>query len=175
LREQLLAANNLLIGTTNLLLIGVPDTWCVAQGHAGPEVERWTQYRDRRWMTLGQAPYRLVDPHPQTPSLVRAEVELLVVARPAEAAPSDGRLLHPGEAGEVELAGHQAHFTYGSVMRGFLRGREVPALQVAWTCPRTCRHILLEYSASFVDGGPTATLADLAVLLQAQVAGVRCH
>ncbi len=176
MREQLLAANNLLIGTTNILLVGVPDTWRVARGHSGPEVERWSEYRTRRWMTLGQGPYRLVDPHPEQPALVRAEVELFITARPGEdATVAKHRLTTTGESGVMDLAGHEAHYTYGTVKRGFLRSSEVPALHLAWTCAETSRHLTVEYSASFQNGNVMATTDDLSQLLQALTQAIRCH
>lgn len=88
---QLLAANNVLLGTTNLLITGLPDGWQLVEGYAHPEVDAWSEYGDVRWVSRGHGVYRLVEPHPGRPGLVRCEVELTVSAVPAAG--------HGGEGG----------------------------------------------------------------------------
>lgn len=157
-REQLLAAHHLIMGTTNILTVSLPEGWRLTDGHAAPEVDRWTEYRGCRWMSQGRAPYRLVEPHPGQPGLVRAEVELLVTAAPLERA-----------------AGHNAAVTHTTVKRGLLRQREVPSALLTLECPQTGRRLMLELVAGLRGGAPTAAAEDLDRLLNAMAAGLSCH
>lgn len=178
MREQLLAARNFMMGTTNILLFTVPDTWSLADGYASPEVEEWTEYSQRRWMARGRAPYRLVEPHPEQPGLVRAEVELLVTAVPWRlGAPGPGRfrLVHVADSGWLEWSGHPVEYAFGTVKRGFFPSREVEALHLRFECQPTARRITLELTASYRGGSGAATRQDLEALLAALGEGVCCH
>lgn len=186
MRAQLLAAENALIGPTNILLIGLPDAWRVARGYAEPELDQWREHAGSRWMSRGMAPYRLVEPHRERPHLVRAEVDFEIRARPVRArqrqpegqpeqTPPLGRLVATDEVGTVSLAGHEARFAFGRVRLGLFPRREVPALQVMFTCPESGRHLRLVWNASLRDGRVTAGREDLAALLRALSEGIRCH
>lgn len=157
MHEQLLAADNLVMGTTNILVIAVPEGWRIINGHAAPEVDGWSEYRERRWMSQGQAPYRLVEPHPDQPGMVRSEVELVISAKPTHA--SD----------------HSTRHTFGTVKRGFLPRRDVPALRLQVDCPQTGRRIQLDLQSSIRNGMPTAAREDLERLLKVLTEGLRCH
>lgn len=175
MRQRLLAANNLVMGTANILLIAVPDTWRVADGYATPEVDRWSEFRERRWMMDGHAPYRLVEPHPEADGVVRAEVELLIQAVPLKSPAVRPRLASVAEVQQVELSGHQAEVTFGTVRRGLFPPRTVPALHIGMACPATGRRLTLDLNAALRGSSPAATEEDLAALLEALKAGLGCH
>ncbi|HYG60894.1 MAG TPA: hypothetical protein VD902_22680 [Symbiobacteriaceae bacterium] len=162
--SQLLAANNMLIGTTNMLVTGLPEGWRLLEGYARPEVDEWTEYRDYRWVSRGQGVYLLVEPHPEQPGLVRAEVEFTVSASPT---------LVPTPGGEpFAVGGHEGFRYQGSVPKGLLPRRIMPALKVEWICPHTRRLLRI-----MLNGMPPAPLDSVALgrLLSQVAAGVQCH
>jgi hypothetical protein len=156
MKQQLLAANHFVMGTTNILMIALPDTWRLLDGYAAPEVDRWSECGERRWMSQGRAPYRLIEPHPEHPGLVRAEVELMITATPG-------------------AGGHEVRHAFTAARRGLLRRTEVPALHLEVGCPETGRRLRLEFSAAVRDGTPAADRADLERLLEALTTGMACH
>ncbi|MGE5675172.1 MAG: hypothetical protein ACM3XM_15085 [Mycobacterium leprae] len=179
MREQLLAADNFVMGTTNILLIALPDGWRMLEGHAAPEVERWSTYRDRRWMLEGRAPYRLVRPHPDKPQLVAAEVELCITAKSASGRYPRGNRLDYKETGQVAVGEHKGQYRLGTIRRGgllgLLPGMAVPALHLDLLCFETGRRIHLELNALRRGHEPTATESDLRALLRALQDSFRCH
>lgn len=176
MREQLLAANNFVMGTTNILIITLPDSWRMLEGHSAPEVDLWSEYRERRWMRKGQATYRLVQPHPEEPGLVRGEVELLVTAVPAErSAVRPARRVRFTRSGQIQIGGHEARYQFGTVRHGLIHAREVATLHLEFVCDRTARRLHLELSALGQAQEPAAAEAQLEELLVALAEGVRCH
>lgn len=157
MREQLLAARNLVMGTTNILLLAVPDGWRVLEGPSQPEIDRWSERVDQRWMSEGRATYRLVAVAPEAPEFARAEVELRLTAS-------------PGSSGE-----HAVRHGYTTVRRGLLRRREVPAAQVEIDCPPTRRRLQLTLVPALRDGTPAAGQEDLQQLVDVMLEGLRCH
>jgi len=155
--EHVLSARHPLLGTANILLLAVPDGWRVLDGPSRPEVDRWTQRDDLRWMSEGRATYRLVEAAPGAPGLARAEVELRITASPA--------------AGEA----HAVRPRHTAVRRGLLPRREVPAAEVEIDCPFTGRRLQLLLVPSLRGGRPTARPEDLEQLVRAMLEGLRCH
>ncbi|BAD39664.1 hypothetical protein [Symbiobacterium thermophilum] len=157
MREQLLAARNLVMGTTNILLLAVPDGWRVLEGPSQPEIDRWSERADQRWMSEGRATYRLVAVAPEAPEFARAEVELRLTATPS--------------APDV----HDVRHRFTTVRRGLLPRREVPAAEVEIDCPFTGRRLRLELSPAMRGNRPTARPEDLQRLVHTMLEGLRCH
>ncbi|HYF94864.1 MAG TPA: hypothetical protein VD969_21840 [Symbiobacteriaceae bacterium] len=162
--QQLLAARNALLGTTNLLVLAVPEGWRLLDGYAQPEVDSWSEYRDRRWMRHGQGVYRLVEPHPEQRGLVRCEVELSVSTTDVMTLAMGGEPVDIGEHGGVCF--------HGQVPKGWLGRRTVPAITVEWACPQTQRLVRL-----VVNGLQQAPVERTVLrrLMDGLLAGVQCH
>lgn len=157
MREHLLSARHALLGTTNILILAVPDGWRVLDGPSQPEVDRWTQRGDLRWMSQGHAVYRLAWVAPDAPGFARAEVELRLTATPT-----------PG-------ATHGVRHRFTTVRRRLLPRREVPAAEVEIDCPETGRRLRLELSPALRGSRPTASAEDLEQLVKVMLEGLRCH
>lgn len=157
MREHLLSARHAVLGTTNILILAVPDGWRVLDGPSQPEVDRWTQRGDLRWMSQGHAFYRLAWVAPDAPDLARAEVEVRLTATPS--------------APDV----HDVRHRFTTVRRGLLPRREVPAAEVEIDCPFTGRRLRLELSPAMRGNRPTARPEDLQRLVHTMLEGLRCH
>jgi hypothetical protein len=178
--EQLLAARNALIGTTNILLIRLPEGWRLIEGYGAPEIDRWTEYREARWMSQGHAVYRLIQPHPGDRGLVRCEVELSVLASPlggpAPAAAARHGLAETLGSEVCMVGGHEGFCLHGTVRRGLLPRRTVPALVLEWSCTQTGRSLRV-----MLNGIPrrealsSARAEDLETLARGLTEMLRCH
>jgi hypothetical protein len=175
IKEHLLACNSLVMGTCNILIIGLPLGWRVVGGFARPEVDRWMDYRRARWATAAMAPYKLVEAHPEDRSLARAEVDLLVSVSPPRPLQATNGLAEVADSREEEVYRHDGAWARGAVTRGFLPSRRVPALHLEWSCEYTGRRIRLELAANLRARQPTATGEDLTRLLEAIKQGLQCH
>lgn len=157
MREHLLSARHPLLGTTNILILAVPDGWRVLDGPAQPEVDRWTEREDLRWMSQGHAYYRLAAVAPEAPHLARAEVEVRLTATPSAA------------------GAHGVRHRFTTVRRGLLPRREVPAAEVEVDCPPTARRLRLLLAPALRGGKPAAGPEDLQRLVDVMLEGLRCH
>ena len=143
--RQVLAANNLLLGTTNLLVLGLPPGWSLRNGLQQPEVDARRVVGSVCWATQGGAHYFLSPPD-------STRVDLWVRVRPR--APRQGI----GIGAPVTVAGHP----------GVHQMTEEPGtserLLMQWQCPESGRFIELEARGN----------APLEGLFQA-LQGCQCH
>lgn len=175
-RPHLLAARSVVFGTCNLVLLGVPAGWRLADGTFPPEVDRWRVREGVSWATAGRGHWWLAARSGTGGggrAALRAELFLSVApAGPASAGAGPGRgygLRRVDDAGSLELAGHAAWWAAGAVRRGF-PGRWRPARALVLECTETRRRLELRLEAT-----PVGDEADLDAAWQALLAQWRCH
>lgn len=163
--RHLLAVRSLILGTCNLLVIGLPPGWRVLDGSFPPEVDRWHLRGDVSWAVAGRGTWRLVAPAGGGP---RAVVDAALHLAPARAGVPDpaADLWRVAASGAAVMAGHPARWALGEVRRGILR-RPRSALAVALACPETGRTLRL-----LLEGAEPAYLR---ALLDPLAAGLACH
>lgn len=169
--SHLLAVRSLVFGTCNLLVIGVPEGWKVADGPFPPEVDRWFVLDGVSWAVAGRGNWRLAGPVPGEGAR-RPVVDASLELRPAgpddpPADPADV-LARVAASGTRLMGGHEARWALGEVRRGIPR-RAHPALAVTITCGVTRRHLRLLLEAPGPGG------FEVEQLLPALEAGIRCH
>lgn len=153
---QLLACKSFMMGTCNLLVIGLPAGSRLRRGPFPPEVDRWRVVGDVSWATSGRTSFRAWLPGrgpgvaPPAGSaghawrLVEGRVEIEPLGTRAAGALEDpARALASVHAqGTAILGGHEGRWAAGAVRRGgLLRPRPGPALAVSLACPGTRRQV----------------------------------
>lgn len=120
---QLLAANSFLFGTTNLLVLNLPQEWTLRTGYQRPEVDARHVVGEVNWATLGSAHYYVRGP--ETTGLVELWVRLRPKPRPVQGEP-------------IEVAGH------AGTLRRWQDARRLEHLLIRWSCPKSGRAVELE-------------------------------
>lgn len=122
--RQVLAANNLLLGTTNLLVLNLPPGWRLQSGIQRPEVDARRVVGSVCWATQGAAHYFLKPPDS------KARVDLWARIRPRAPRGVTGT--------PVVVAGHAGVCEINEERPGMVR------LMLRWECPESGRFIELE-------------------------------
>jgi hypothetical protein len=161
-QPKLLAANHLLLGSTNIGIIPLPDGWALATGRAQPEVDGTVDHGGCRWMRGGHGWYWL------WPASGRRH-ELVVHASPAPARRPPA-LARTVEEGTFAASGHQGRYRLGFRSAWVPRPAPLPHLWAEIACDRTRRWLALELMgpAGSLDLGP------LEAFLRG-LEGFRCH
>lgn len=144
---QLLAANSFLFGTTNLLVLNLPDGWTLRNGYQQPEVDARQLVGSVNWATMASANYHVRPPGAAKP------IELWVRIQPKP---------RPASGDTTMVSGHQGSSTLYRDAKG------AEHLLLRWSCPKSGRAIELEAQG---PGQPEAPLADLLAALQR----CQCH
>lgn len=126
---------NLIMGTSRLLELTLPEGWELTKGVGAPEVSAVHERQGKRWAATARAWYVVY--HPER----RWAAELAVRVFPT--APKNP----PAGVLPFEVSGHTATVRVHQRRRGLpWRRHTVTFLTIAWTCPHSDRYIELEYS-----------------------------
>jgi len=170
---HVLACKSFIMGTCNLLIVGLPGGWRVQAGPFPPEVDHWRDFGGVTWALVGRGSYRAYGP-PAAPATGPGSPAGASPAPPAAASPgaqAPGRLqaavlhvrvgrLEQGDAaaladarralhrvhasGEAPFGGHPGTWALGEVAQGFGPWRRpLPALALGAACPSTGRAVQL--------------------------------
>lgn len=146
------ACTSVVMGTCNLVVLGLPAGWRLAPAGAPPEVDRWRVVGDVCWALEGRASFVAWGPHPAGGTArLAGEVEVAPLgSRAARRLADPAAALHRVEAvGVPELAGHGARWALGAVRRGLGPWtRWAPALALAVACPQTGRQLCVRWEGS---------------------------
>lgn len=169
-QPHVLACKSFIMGTCNLLIVGLPRGWRLQTGPFPPEVERWRDFGGVNWALAGRGFYRTFRPGGgRSPAaLLRVQVCRLD-SREADALADARRALAGVDTwGESPFHGHQGSWALGEVHQGFGPWRRpLPALAVGLACPATRRAVRLLVESESRD--------DLATLLEVNRACWACH
>ncbi len=161
MNQHLVAAGNYVLGTSNFLILNLPEGWRLFTGLYPAEVDNSIQISDARWVTNGRASYLL---HSGEPG---GKVELTVRVGQGEV----GRWLNPlrqdASAGQIAVGQHYALHRLRPRRQSWLSRNRGNILEVALYCNITRRTLLLEFS------GPEHE-ADRHALVEA-LHGLVCH
>jgi hypothetical protein len=156
----LLAANHVLLGPTNLFILGLPDGWRLATGQGHPEVDAMVHWRGCQWMKTGRAWYYL------WPGPGPARLEMTVHVGERGAHPPDERI----EEAEFNTAGHAGRYALGYRRRRWPGPARRPLLWATLECQQTERRLDLE----ILDPGGSADVEPLRSFVPA-LGGLECH
>lgn len=157
-RDHVVAANHLVLGPSNFIVLRLPDNWDVRLGRHPADVDYLVAFEGVRWAQEGRADALLMD------MKARRAIELGV--RTARGSIPSPRLLEP-RRGSCTLGGHAAAYAVGAENLGLLGTKRYNVLHIAYRCDETGRSIDLR----FMHKGDTATLEGFLDPLK----GTRCH
>jgi len=161
MNRHLVAAGNHLLGSTNFLILSLPEDWRLFTGLHPAEVDNSTQIRDTRWVTNGCASYLL---HSGQPG---GKVELALRVGQGEVGRWLDSFRYSDSASRLVIGEHQALYRLRPRRQSWFSRNRGDILEVVLYCDVTRRTLALEFS------GPEQE-EQRQVLLEA-LRGVVCH
>jgi hypothetical protein len=161
MNQHVVAAGNHVLGSTNFLILSLPEGWRLFTGLHPAEVDNSTQIRDTRWVTNGRASYLL---HSGQPG---GKVELALRIGQGEVRRWLNSFHSSDSAGQLAIGKHQAFYRHRPRRQSWFSRNQGDLLEVVLYCDVTRRTLMLEFS------GPEQEEQRLA-LLEA-LRGVVCH
>lgn len=158
---HVVAAGNYVLGTSNFLILSLPQDWRLFTGLHPAEVDNSTQMLDVRWVTNGRASYLL---HSGVPG---GKVELTVRVGQGEVSRWLNALRQDDAASQIEVDRHQAYYRLRPHRQSWLSRSRGGILEMVLYCDATRRTLALEFS------GPERE-EDRSALLEA-LRESRCH
>jgi len=158
-RKHLIAVNNTLLGTVNLLVLALPAGWRLGDRGAAPEIDGRTVYGGVAWATAGQAEYALVLGQRR---FLRLELHI------GHRLPPLPRRLQLETQGQTTAGEHLAAWAAGRarVIAGVF-GPAEPVLTLGFFCDHTRRGMRVSVWGEMSPAERAALLAALP--------GIRCH
>lgn len=161
MNRHLVAAGNYVLGSTNFLILSLPDGWQLFTGLHPAEVDNSTQIRDIRWVTNGRASYLL---HSGQPG---GKIELALRVGQGEVERWLNSVRYSDSAGQLVIDNHQAYYRMHQRRQRWLSRNQGDILEVVLYCDVTRRTLALEFSGPEQEEQRQALLDALR--------GVACH
>jgi hypothetical protein len=140
MNQHLVAAGNYVLGTSNFLILNLPQGWRLFTGLYPAEVDNSTQVMDTRWVTNGRASYLL---HSGAPG---GKVELAVRVGQGEVSRWLDALRQDSTASQIEMGQHQAYYRLRRRRQNWLSRSRGDTLEMVLYCGSTRRTLALEFS-----------------------------
>lgn len=161
MNQHLVAAGNYVLGSSNFLILSLPEGWQLFTGLHPAEVDNSTQIGEIRWVTNGSASYLL---HSGQPG---GKVELALRVGQGEVGRWLNSFSSSDTAGQLMIGNHQAFYRLRSRRQSRFSRSRGNILEVVFYCPVTRRTLALEFSGPGQDEQRQALLEALR--------GVVCH
>jgi hypothetical protein len=161
MNRHLVAAGSYVLGSTNFLILSLPEGWQLFTGLHPAEVDNSIQIRDIRWVTNGRASYLL---HSGQPG---GKIELALRVGQGEVGRWLNSFRYSDSAGQLVIGGHQAFYRLRPRRQSWFSRNRGDIFEVVLYCDVTRRTLALEFS------GPEQEEQRQALLLALR--GVACH
>ena|SRR5215469_2231327 len=161
MNQHLVAVGNYLLGSTNFLILNLPEGWRLSTGLHPAEVDNSTQIRDIRWVTNGRASYLM---HSGQPG---GKVELALRVGQGEVRRWLDSIRYSDSANQLEVGKHQAFYHLRPRRQSRFSRNRGDILEVVLYCDVTRRTLALEFSGPEQEEQRQALLEALS--------GVVCH
>jgi hypothetical protein len=162
LTRHALAANNLLFGVSNFVVLPLPAEWELLRSPFAPEVDRQTRRGDISWVREGRATHLLI--HRGRRLTVECRIDI-APRRLALKVPAGAR---GWSRGQLEIGGHPAAFVIGVHRRGWWPRLRLAILRASFYCEPLGRGIGVELLS---EGGEEPHLRELLPALSQ----LQCH
>jgi hypothetical protein len=160
-KKQIVAAKNLLFGTSYFLLLSLPEGWGIVRSYLEPDVHS----------TLGRGGFVWVEAG-QTDQIVfnrqrRIAVDLVIQIKRGKHDQLDLKEVEISSQGSGVAGGHPASYCYGEVKQGLFKKKTFRTLRVCFHCPELQHTLFLHFTGNCQE-------ADLKEIYES-LATLECH
>ncbi|MBE3557759.1 MAG: hypothetical protein IMW89_00835 [Ktedonobacteraceae bacterium] len=142
---HVVAAGNYVLGSSNFLLLNLPEGWQLFTGLHPAEVDNSIQIGDVRWVTNGRASYLLHSGQPGGKVELALRVGQGEVRRWLDACRDSERAGDPA-ATQLAINRHRAYYRLRPRKQSWFNRSQGDLLEVVFYCDATRRTLALEFS-----------------------------
>jgi hypothetical protein len=160
-KQQIVAAKNLLFGTSYFLILYLPEGWGIVRSYLEPDVHS----------TLGRGGFVWVEAG-QTDQIVfnrqrRIALDFTIQIKLGKHDGLDLKEVQVSSRGSGVAGGHPAAYCYGEVKQGLFKKKTLKTLRVCFHCPELQHTLFLHFTGKCQE-------ADLREIYDS-LSGLECH
>ncbi len=161
LNRHIIAARNLLVGTSYFLILALPKGWHITRSYLEPDVHSNIQKDRTTWVEAGQADQIIFQP------LKRIALDLMIQIKRGRHDRLAIKGVQISSQGQTVICGHQASYCTGVVKQGLFKKKSVDTLRFSFYCPDLNRSLFLHFTGNCPE-------ADLLEIHEA-ILSLECH
>ena len=159
--KQIVAAKNLLFGTSYFLILSLPEGWGIVRSYLEPDVHSTAGRGGFVWVEAGQTDQIVF--HRKR----RISLDLMIQIRRGKHDRLDLKEVQVSSQGSGIAGGHPASYCYGEVKQGLFKKKTFKTLRVCFHCPEMQHTLFLHFTGNCQE-------ADLKELHES-LAWLECH
>ena len=160
-KKQIVAAKNLLFGTSYFVILSLPDGWGIVRSYLEPDVHSTLGRGGIVWVEAGQADQIVFNRQR------RIALDLMIQIKRGKHDILDLKEVQVSSQGSGVAGGHPASLCYGEVKQGLFKKKTLKTLRVCFHCPELQHTLFLHFTGNCEE----AVLREICESL----AGLECH
>jgi hypothetical protein len=157
-KKQIVAAKNLLFGTSYFLILSLPEGWGITRSYLEPDVHSTVGWKGMVWVEAGQTDQIVFNRQR------RIALDFMVQIKRGKSDALNLKEMQVSSQGSGIAGGHSASFGLGEVIQGFIKKKIYKALRLCFYCPELKHTLFLNFTGKCEESDLQEILASLASL-----------
>jgi hypothetical protein len=160
-KKQIVAAKNLLFGTSYFLILTLPPGWGIVRSYLEPDVHSTLGRGGLVWVEAGQTDHIVF--HRSR----RIAIDFMIQIKRGRHESFDLKGVKISSQGSGIVGGHPASYYMGEVKQGFPRKKSYQTLRICYYCPELSHTLFLHFTGECQE-------SDLREIFES-LADLECH
>jgi hypothetical protein len=144
-KKQIVAAKNLLFGTSYFLIFSLPEGWGIARSYLEPDVHSTVGRGGMVWVEAGQTDQIVFNRQR------RIALDLMIQIKRGKCDSLDLKEMQVSSQGSGIVGGHPASYSLGEVKQGLIKKKTYRTLRLCFYCPELQHTLLLHFTGKCQD------------------------
>lgn len=144
-KKQIVAAKNLLFGTSYFLIFSLPEGWGIARSYLEPDVHSTVGRGGMVWVEAGQTDQIVFNRQR------RIALDLMIQIKRGKCNSLDLKEMQVSSQGSGIVGGHPASYSLGEVKQGLIKKKTYKTLRLCFYCPELQHTLLLHFTGKCQD------------------------
>jgi hypothetical protein len=144
-KKQIVAAKNLLFGTSYFLIFSLPEGWGIARSYLEPDVHSTVGRGGMVWVEAGQTDQIVFNRQR------RIALDLMIQIKRGKCDSLDLKEMQVSSQGSGIVGGHPASYSLGEVKQGLIKKKTYKTLRLCFYCPELQHTLLLHFTGKCQD------------------------
>jgi hypothetical protein len=160
-KKQIVAAKNLLFGTSYFLILSLPEGWGITRSYLEPDVHSTLGRGGMVWVEAGQTDQIVFNRQR------RIALDFMIQIKRGNCDTLDLKEMQASSQGSAIVGGHPTSFSLGEVKQGFIKKKSYKTLRLCFYCPELQHTLFLNFTGKCEE-------SDLQEILDS-LADLECH